>query len=144
MGGSGPEAGEQTVVRGIPPRSPISARWDLKNRDVMACRQQAGVMCCKRFIGLLGVVVLGAGKPLAAQEAGEEKPDQSVPAAEAAPEVTEPVKDAAELEAERLLNEARNLVILLGDDSYRAREDATKGLWDLGEVGIVAIREGAK
>ena len=101
-------------------------------------------MCCKRFIGLLGVVVLGAGKPLAAQEAGEEKPDQSVPAAEAAPEVTEPVKDAAELEAERLLNEARNLVILLGDDSYRAREDATKGLWDLGEVGIVAIREGVQ
>ena len=101
-------------------------------------------MCCKRFIGLLGVAVLGAGKPLAAQEAGEEKPDQSVPAAEAAPEVTEPVKDAAELEAERLLNEARNLVILLGDDSYRAREDATKGLWDLGEVGIVAIREGVQ
>ena len=40
------------------------------------------------------------------------------------------------------LREARKLVARLGDDSFKVREAATQSLWDLGDVGIDAIREG--
>ncbi|MBL48010.1 MAG: hypothetical protein CMP28_03535, partial [Roseibacillus sp.] len=91
----------------------------------------------KRFIVLLGAVALGAGGPVRAQE--DEQAEDPDPAAAPAEEA---VLDEAEEEARRLLNEARRLVVQLGDESFRAREDATKGLWDLGEAGILAIEEG--
>ena len=46
--------------------------------------------------------------------------------------------------AEQVLEEARRLVSRLGDDSFKVREAATQSLWDLGDVGIDAIREGVE
>ena len=46
--------------------------------------------------------------------------------------------------AEQVLKEARKLVSRLGDDSFKVREAATQSLWDLGDVGIDAIREGVE
>lgn len=39
---------------------------------------------------------------------------------------------------------ARELVKKLGTEKYKDREEATKGLWDLGEIGMEAIQEGTK
>ncbi len=93
----------------------------------------------KRFILLLSTAVLGAGLVFPAQ-------DEAEPPAPAAAEGTvaeSGTGEADELDApdEKLL-QARKLVLQLGDESYRVREEATKGLWGLGEIGIVAIREG--
>lgn len=100
-------------------------------------------MVLKRFISLPGMLVLGLGLLVSAQDEVEPPPTGSAEevAAESEPEAAaEPAPDP---EHEKLL-QARKLVLLLGDESYRVREEATKGLWALGEVGIVAIREGLK
>ena len=39
---------------------------------------------------------------------------------------------------------ARLLVLDLASESYRAREEASRGLWELGVIGIEAIKKGVK
>ena len=105
-------------------------------------------MHLQRFIVLLGAIVVGSGSPLHGEQDGRAPAPApggvEVPGGDSDSASEQAEGPAEGDETERLLNEARSLVVLLGDESYRAREEATKGLWDLGEVGIVAIEEGVQ
>jgi len=99
-------------------------------------------MDLKRRIFLLCLILPGLGFLSPAQE--EAAPDPSVVSEEVAAQEGESREDEevpAKKENRKLL-EARKLVAQLGDESYQVREAATKGLWNLGEEGIEAIREG--
>ncbi len=90
-----------------------------------------------RPLTLLGMATaLGIGALALAQVTPEKpKPKEGgdLAAAKAAPQP-----------AEGPLLEARGFVAELANELYRVREDATKRLWDLGEVGIKALKEGVE
>ncbi len=100
-------------------------------------------MALNRFILFLGMTVLGFGFLTSAQEEAEPAVAGGGGDPLAEPGVEAVDESTADPEREKLL-EARKLVLLLGDESYQIREEATKGLWMLGEVGIAAIREGVE
>ncbi len=92
-----------------------------------------------RLVSIFGVIGLALGILALGQE--EAPPSGEVEADASKPEVA--VKEqGAEGGEGQVLGEARKLVARLGDDSYKVREAATQSLWDLGDVGIAAIREG--
>ena len=76
------------------------------------------------------------GPARSAEEAAAEAPSEEVLPAE-----VDPFEEAAKVEAEEA-QLAHKLVKQLADESFRVREDATRTLWDLGEVGITAVKEG--
>ncbi len=84
----------------------------------------------------LALVILALGQEEASPPS-EVKGDSL--ASEIAPELQE-----VSAGPEQVLKEARKLVARLGDDSFKVREAATQNLWDLGDVGIDAIREGVE
>ena len=90
----------------------------------------------RRLIPLLGAVAFGAGALTLAQ-------DEPANPAEAVEEAAQPAEAPAE-KSEETAKAARALVGQLADDSYRVREAATKRLWELGEVGMLALEDAVK
>ncbi|MFP6880413.1 MAG: hypothetical protein VCA34_05660, partial [Roseibacillus sp.] len=98
-----------------------------------------------RLITLLGAGAIGAGALTLAQTELEKAPVIAPATAEQSAQegLDEPFPDAQKLEIDQV-NLARGLVVQLADESYRVREEATKSLWNLGEVGMAAIKEGVE
>ena len=94
-----------------------------------------------RLATYLGAIGFALGIPALGQDnalpASEEVTDQT------SPEILSVEKDPNKGVSPALI-EARKLVIGLGDDSYKVREASTQSLWDLGEIGITAIKEGVE
>ena len=98
-----------------------------------------------RLITLLGAGAIGAGALTLAQTELEKAPVIAPATAEQSTQegLDEPFTDAQKLEIDQV-NLARGLVVQLADESYRVREEATKSLWNLGEVGMAVIKEGVE
>lgn len=90
-----------------------------------------------------GSALLLASALLFAQD--EAQPEEQ-PAVPEPPPAEAPAEPAGEPKAPAPDPEekARKLVTLLGDEKFRVREEATQGLWDLGEIGVAAIKAGEK
>jgi hypothetical protein len=95
-----------------------------------------------RRIPLAGAVIaLAVGGLCIAQN--EVKPEEPAQGPSAAPEEAPAPTPAAEETVDPSVA-ARQLVLELANEAYRAREEATKQLWDLGESGIEALEEGTE
>lgn len=97
----------------------------------------------KRLIPLLGAAVFGVGALTLAQTEAPEAPPKTAETTPAAELAAESNPEGGEPESQKV-DQARMLVLELANESYRAREEATKGLWDLGEIGMAAIEKGAQ
>ena len=103
----------------------------------------------RRLISLLGAAAFGIGALTLAQDEPAKSPavaEDPAPVAAEAPNDAQPGKELPEVPPGESvqLRRARLLVLDLASESYRAREEASRGLWELGVIGIEAIKKGVK